>query len=54
MYEENEYDWTVLKNYKQDKRNKLNNKIKATNKLNKGFKKQEVELSAELIQLNAQ
>ena len=54
MYEENEYDWTVLKKYKQEKRNNLNNKIKETNKLNKGFKTKKIVVSKEVESLNAQ
>lgn len=54
MYEENEYDWTVLKKYKQEKRNKLNKKIASTNKLNKKFIKQKISVSAEVNTLNAQ
>ncbi len=54
MYEENEHDWTVLKKFKQEKRDKLNNKIKATNKLNKGFKKQQAETSTEVEKLKDQ
>ena len=54
MYEENEYDWTVLKDYKKDKKDNLNNKVKDFNRLNKEFKKQKIEVSGELSTLNGQ
>lgn len=54
MYEENEYDWTVLKDYKKDKKSNLNNKVKDFNRLNKEFKKQKIEVSGELSTLNGQ
>ena len=54
MYEENEHDWTVLKKFKQEKRNKLNKKIAITNKLNKNFIKQKIEISEEVDTLNTQ
>lgn len=54
MYEENEYDWTVLKDYKKEKKKNLNNKITEFNKLNKKFKKQKITISKELSELDAQ
>lgn len=53
MYQENENDWLIIKKYKQEKKNTLNNKITYIQKLNKKFKARKVKVTEELDALNA-